>query len=222
MGKDSRNGLCLRLVCSVLVLLLLCQVATANNNDPNDPNKPNDLNKPNDPNDPNDPRELLSSKWSAVISILQKKDLDQEAKDKQISEIIKPLFDFPLMARLSLGRKHWPKLDEPQRKKFTRLFSERLKRSYWNKIALYKDEKVLFKPTEQKNKTYLIPTELLYKDKKVAMLYKLRKVEKRWKIYDVEIQGVSVLLTYRSQFDEILSRGTVKDLLSRLEKTPDD
>jgi phospholipid transport system substrate-binding protein len=54
------------------------------------------------------------------------------------------------------------------------------------------------------------------------MLYKLRKVAKRWKIYDVEIQGVSILLTYRSQFDEILSRGTVEDLLSRLEKPQND
>jgi phospholipid transport system substrate-binding protein len=53
-------------------------------------------------------------------------------------------------------------------------------------------------------------------------LYKLRKVQKAWKIYDVEIQGVSVLLTYRSQFDEILSHGTVKELLSRLEKPTDD
>ena len=89
-------------------------------------------------------------------------------------------------------------------------------------MALYKDEKVLFKPTVQKKKTIYIPMELRYEDKKVAMLYKLRKVDKRWKIYDVEIQGVSIILTYRSQFDEILRRGTVKDLLSRLEKPPND
>ena len=80
----------------------------------------------------------------------------------------------------------------------------------------------MFKPTEKKKSTYLIPTELIYKDKKVAMLYKFRKVGKSWKIYDVEIQGVSILLTYRSQFDEILRHGTVKELLSRLEKPPDD
>jgi phospholipid transport system substrate-binding protein len=62
--------------------------------------------------------------------------------------------------------------------------------------------------------------ELISKDTKVAVLYKLRKVDKCWKIYDVEIQGVSILLTYRSQFDDILSSGTVNDLLSRLEKPP--
>jgi phospholipid transport system substrate-binding protein len=207
MGKDGRNGFWLKMLCSGLVLLVVSQVVKADNDEPNEPNEP---------------REFLSRKWAAVVSILQNKDIDQEVKEKQITKIVTPIFDFPLMAKLSLGRNHWPKLDETQREKFTRLFSERLKRSYWKKIALYKDEKVLFKPTEQKNKTYQVPTELLYEDKKVAMLYKLRKVEKCWKIYDVEIQGVSVLLTYRSQFDEILSHGTVEELLSRLEKPPDD
>lgn len=175
---------------------------------------------PNDPNDPNDPEELLRNKWDAIVSILQNKDIDQKAKEKKISKVISPIFDFPLMAKLTLGRKHWQKLTPPQRDKFTQLFTERLKKLYWEKIALYKDEKVLFKPKEQKKKTIYIPSELTYKDKKVAILYKLRKVDKRWKNYDVEIQGVSILLTYRSQFDEILRRGTVKDLLSRLEKPP--
>ena len=213
MGKDSRNGFWQMVVCSFLVLLLVCQVGNAKSDDCKDPN---------DPNDPNDPSELLLKKWNTVISILQEKDMEEAVKEKKINKIVTPIFDFPLMAKLSLGRKHWPKLDSSQREKFTQLFSELLKRSYWKKVALYKDEKILFKPKEKKSKYYLIPTELIYKDKKVAIIYKLRKTEKSWKIYDVEIQGVSVLLTYRSQFDEILSHGTVEDLLSRLEKPPDD
>ena len=72
----------------------------------------------------------------------------------------------------------------------------------------------------RKKTVIYIPMQLLSRDKKIAILYKLRKVDKRWKIYDVEIQGVSILLTYRSQFDDILRRGTVTDLLSKLEKRP--
>jgi phospholipid transport system substrate-binding protein len=210
MDKLSRNGFWLIMLCSCLFFLVVFRPAGADNNDPNDPNNPKD------------PGELLKYKWEAVVSVLQNKDIVQEAKEKKISKIVTPIFEFPLMAKLSLGRKHWPKLDASQREKFTQLFSERLKRSYWKKIALYKDETLLFKPTEKKKSTYLVPTELKYKDKKVAILYKFRKVDKSWKIYDVEIQGVSVLLTYRSQFDEILSHGTVKELLSRLEEPPDD
>jgi len=210
MDKVSRNEFWLRLLCAGLVFLIASQVVNAHNKDPNDLN------------DPNDPEKLLRNKWDAIVSILQNKDLDQKAKEKEISKVISPIFDFPLMAKLALGRKHWPKFTPPQREKFTRLFTERLEKSYREKIAFYKNEKVLFKPKVQKKKTIYIPMELRYEDKKVAILYKLRKVAKRWKIYDVEIQGVSILLTYRSQFDEILRRDTVEDLLSRLEKPPND
>ncbi len=216
MDKFSRKGFWLSLVCAALVLLVAFQVVNSDSKDPNEPNEPTD------PNIPNDPEELLRYKWDAVVLILQNKDIEQKDKEKQISKIVTPVFDFPLMAKLALGRKHWPKFNSPQREKFTRLFTERLKRSYWEKIALYKDEKISFKPKEQKKNIIYIPSELIHQDKKVAILYKLRKVDKRWKIYDVEIQGVSILLTYRSQFDEILSRGTVEDLLSRLEKPQDD
>jgi len=220
MDKVSRKRFWLRLLCAGLVFLVAFQVVDADNKDPNNLNEPNE---PADPNVPKDPNELLRYKWDAVISILQKKDIDPNVKEEKISKIVSPVFDFPLMAKLALGRTHWPKFNPQQREKFIQLFSERLKSSYLDKVSLYKDEKVLFKPAEQKKKnTISIPTELIHEDKKVAILYKLRKIDKRWKIYDVEIQGVSILLTYRSQFDEILSRGTAKDLLSRLEKPPND
>ncbi|MHC4256189.1 MAG: Tgt2/MlaC family protein [Planctomycetota bacterium] len=167
--------------------------------------------------------EMLRTKWDATVLVLKKKDVEQEVKEKEISKIVSPIFDFPVMAKLTLGRKHWPKLTEPQREKFTKLFIERLKSSYREKISLYTDEKVIFKAAEQKKKTtILIPVELISKDKTVGMVYKLRKVKKDWKIYDVEIEGVSILLTYRSQFDDILSRSTVEDLLSRLENPEDE
>ncbi|MFZ2148902.1 MAG: ABC transporter substrate-binding protein [Sedimentisphaerales bacterium] len=223
MDKVSLKGFWLRLLCAVLVFLVAFQVVNADNKDPNAPNNLNEPNEPTDPNIPTDPNELLRYKWNAVISILQNKNIDPNVKEEKINKIVTPIFDFPLMAKLALGRTHWPKFTLPQREKFTRLFSELLKNSYLDKVSLYKDEKVLFKPAEQKKKnTISIPTELIHEDKKVAILYKLRKIDKRWKIYDVEIQGVSILLTYRSQFDEILRRGTVEELLSRLEKSPND
>jgi len=188
-----------------------------------DPNDPNDLWwKKWDviAKDPNDPNELLRTKWDALARVLQNKDLDQKTKEKIIDKIVSPIFDFPLMARLVLYR-HWPKLTGPQREKFTSLFTERLKASYREKITLYKDEKLLFKPAVHKDKTTIqIPTELISEGKKVAIVYKLRRLEKRWLIYDVEIQGVSILLTYLSQFDDILQNGTVEDLLARLAEPP--
>jgi len=190
---------------------------------------------PNDPNellrskscpivkDPNELKYLFQSRWDAVIIILKKKDIDEKVKIEQIYKIVSPLFDFPLMAKLTLGRKNWPKLTPPQQEKFIRLFTNRLKGSYLENVKLYKDEKAYFKPILQKKKNIIyIPMQLTSKEKETAILYKLRKADKYWKIYDVEIQGVSILLTYRSQFDDILRRGTVKDLLSQLEKPSKD
>ena len=200
-----------RLWSIVLVVLIACQCVNAGSKDPNSPN---------DPNYPSNPRELLRVKWGAVITILQNKQIDQEAKEKKINKIVSAIFDFPLMAKLALGRKHWPKFTPPQREKFTRLFIELLVTSYREKVSLYTNENVQLKSAVKKKTTVYIPMELKSKDKKIAILHKLRKVENRWKVYDVEIQGISILKTYRSQFDDILSRGTVDDLLSRLEKRP--
>jgi phospholipid transport system substrate-binding protein len=174
----------------------------------------------NDPNEPNDPNELLRLKWDAVSIVLQNKDIDQKAKQKQISDIVTPIFDYPLMAKLALGRKNWPKLSPPQREKFIQLFVERLKTSYGEKIALYTDEKAVFEPAVRQEKNIHIPMNLISKDKIVSTIYKLHRTGDCWKIYDVEIEGVSILLTYRSQFDDILSRGTVEELLARLSEQP--
>ncbi len=198
-----------RLWSAIIIILIVSQGVNA------------DSKKQNDPNYPNNPNELIRTKWDAVISVLQSKDLDQDARIKKINQIVSQIFDFPLMAKLSLGKKHWPKLTLPQREKFTRLFIEKLKTSYREKISLYTNEEVLFKPAVKKKSMVYIPMELKSKDKKIALMHKLRKVGKRWKVYDVEIQGISILLTYRSQFDDILSKGTVEDLLSRLEEPPE-
>jgi phospholipid transport system substrate-binding protein len=206
--KQRKDENMKRLWIAIISILVICQCVNAGKKNANDPNYPND------------PNELIRTKWNAVISVLRNKELDQEAQVKKINKIVTPIFDFPLMAKLSLGRKHWPKLNPQQSEKFTRLFIERLKTSYREKIALYTNEEILFKPAEKKKSTICIPMELKTEDKKISVLHKLRKVEKRWKVYDVEIQGVSILLTYRSQFDDILNRGTVEDLLSRLEEPP--
>jgi len=206
--------------CVFLVFLVAGQGVNAKNKDSNGPNEQLLAKWDVVIKNPNDPNELLRVKWNAVIKVLQTENVDQKVKEKLIDKIIDPIFDFTLMGKLALGRTHWPKLTHPQREKFTQLFAKRLKDSYREKISLYTDEKALLNPAIRKKKVIFIPMQLISKDKKIDMLYKLRKVDKRWKIYDVEIQGVSIILTYRSQFNEILRNGTIKDVLAQLEKPP--
>ena len=171
-------------------------------------------------NDKSAAEEILKSKLEAVISVLQKKEVELEAKKKEIDEIVTPIFDFSLMAKLTLGRKFWPGLSKEKKERFTELFIKRLKESYLGKLTrdTYTDEKIVYNAPIQVKKKIHIPTELISKENKISMLYKLYKSKQNWKIYDIEIEGVSIITTYRSQFIEVLSSGTIDDLLIKLEE----
>lgn len=169
--------------------------------------------------DGRDAEELLKSKLDAVFAVLQKKDLEQEAKNRAVIEIVTPIFDFALMARLTLGRKYWPGLTQEKKDRFKELFTKRLRTSYLGKLALYSDEKVIFEPPVQIKKKIHISTFLMSEDRKTSILYKLYKSSDDWKIYDFEIQGVSIIRSYRSQFSQILESGTIDDLLLKLDES---
>lgn len=187
--------------------------------------------KPDDPNeqllkkydtvvkDPNDPNEMLVAKWNAIMKVLQDKSLEQKMKQTIIGRLMIPVFDFELMSRLSLGKTNLSKLSSSELAEFTKLFTELLKNSYQDKIMSYTNQKVLFKPPVKEKNTVNIPMVIVSSDSDTTIIYKLRKTAASWKIYDVEIQGVSILQTYRSQFDDILAKGTAKDLLSKLKQT---
>lgn len=166
--------------------------------------------------------EFLKSKLDRVFEVLQKDDLGQEAKNKEIVETVTPMFDFALMAKLSLGKTHWPGLTQEKKDRFTELFIKRLRGSYLNKLTAYTDEKIIYEPPVEVNKKIHIPTQLLSKGKKISMLYKFYNSNNHWKIYDIEIQGVSIIRSYRSQFNEILQHGTIDDLFDKLEKPIDN
>jgi len=174
--------------CVVLVLLVLGHNVNADEKRPDDANKPPEAKSDsaaldaNDPNelwwrsydafvkDPNDANEMLEAKWNAVVTVLQNKELDQKLKKKIIDKIMSPVFDSELMAKLVLGRTHWPKLTVPQQKRFTELFAERLKNFYLEKTTLYNNEKVLFKPATQKQNSIHIPMVLISNNKEESIL----------------------------------------------------
>ena len=187
-----------RMLCVVLGLLIISSAVLAD--------------------DQRDAEALLKNKIDAAIEVLKKKETDMQVKNEKILEIVSPIFDFPLMAKLALGREFWPRLSEEEKKKYTVLFTERLKVSYLQKLSLYTDEEVVYKMAVRDGRKIHIPTELISKGEIISMLYKMYESRQGWKIYDVEIQGVSIISTYRSQFKEILANGTIDDLLLKLEK----
>ena len=166
--------------------------------------------------------EFLKSKLNQVFEILKQTDLEQQEKSKQVVEIVSPMFDFQLMAKLSLGRQYWPDLSEEKREKFTELFISRLRGSYLNRITAYTDETVTYESPVKVDGKVHIPTNLISKGNKIGMLYKFYQANDQWKIYDLEIQGVSIIRSYQSQFKEILRTSTFDDLLLKMQEPASD
>jgi phospholipid transport system substrate-binding protein len=149
----------------------------------------------------------------------------QKEKEDRIDNIASEMFDFPLMAKLALGKKNWNKMTTKQSEMFTKLFVKKLKNAYRGKVSLYDGQKVVFKESIQKKKSVHIPMVLISDDKEIVILYKFYKPDKtakNWKVYDVEIQDISIVRTYRSQFEDILQRKTIDDLLAKLEEPETD
>lgn len=169
-----------------------------------------------------DPEVLLKNKISSVLDILEKKDLSEAEKRTRIEQIVDPVFNYELMAKLSMGREHWSKLDKQQQKEFTGLFVQRLKVSYFDKITLYQgdaDAEVNFLPARTENGKVHIPVRAKAQDGAVEMVYKMYQSGSGWQVYDAEVSGVSIVQSYRSQFNQVLARGTVEDLLEQLRKS---
>jgi phospholipid transport system substrate-binding protein len=163
---------------------------------------------------------MLREKVDAALTLLRRSDQDLAGKKQAIVQIVEPLFDFPLMAKLVLGKKHWTSLSATERKRFETLFVERLKSSYIDKIDLYRDEEVTWRPAVAEGAGKVrIPSTIVSQDEEITTVYKLYRSRNpdQWKIYDVEVQGVSIVTSYRSQFDQILTKGTKEDLFKELE-----
>lgn len=161
---------------------------------------------------------LLKNKIDAILAMLSSTDLQDAAKKERIMGIINPVIDFSLMAKLTLGKQHWTRLSADERQTFVDLFVERLKRSYLDKTTLYSGQKVGYGAAAMRSGKVSAPMYLFTEDKKIEVIYKFYPVNSGWKVYDVEIDGVSFIKSYRAQFDEILSNGTVDDLFSELRK----
>lgn len=157
---------------------------------------------------------LAKEKIGALIEILQDESLDKAERNTRVISLLTPIFDFPRMAQLSLGQKYWKQLSPEKQREFSDLFVKRIQNSYLEKLELFTDENVLFKETKQVKKRIHVLTQLVSGDETIEVLYKLYKSGNGWKIYDVEIFGVSIIQTYRSQLQSALKKGSIDDLLA--------
>ncbi len=164
---------------------------------------------------------MAKEKVNNIITYLRDTSLEKETRNKQIIDEVNTMFDFQLMAQLSLG-KQWKKTKKRQRKEFVKVFVKRIQQSYLEKLDLYTDEEVIIGDAKQtKKKRAVLTTYLVSEDDKKEMIYKFRKHKKRgWLVYDVNILGVSFIQTYRSQFSGVLKNKSMDELIEDL-KNPE-
>ena len=165
---------------------------------------------------------LIKEKIDAVLAALTQPEITLEEKKAQVLAIIEPVMDFPLMAKLSLGKTHWSRMTPDQRTEFVSLFAERLKKSYLEKISLYSDQKVVYGKGQSEGGKISASMELITKDSTIEVIYKFYPTSDGWKVYDVEIEGVSFIKSYRAQFNEMLKKGDVAAMLEKLRQPVSD
>ena len=167
--------------------------------------------------------EALVKKITDEVLAAVKSDKDLAAGDKQkavklAEEKILPYVDFEEATRLAVGR-GWKEASPEQRKKLIAEFRNMLVRTYSNAIGAYEGQtmKVLpsrVKPTESEatvRNQFLRPG-----GQPVLIDYSMRKTDAGWRIYDIVVEGVSLVLTYRSEFDAVVKQDGVDGLIKRL------
>jgi phospholipid transport system substrate-binding protein len=140
----------------------------------------------------------------------------KEERRRRLREIIYPRFDFTEMARRSLGS-NWRRLKPEQQKEFVKLFTTLLEDAYLDTIESYSGEKVEYEREKQEGDYAEVDTKIIdAAGREFSVDYRLHKVDGDWKVYDVVIENVSLVNNYRSQFNRVLARSSVEELLARM------
>lgn len=162
---------------------------------------------------------IMTDKINKATQILQNQHMDKNHKQKDIFDIFDAVFDYELMAKLSLG-KQWNMLESQQQKLFTQSFEQRLKASYIDKLYLYTNQKIIVKDMiKPKDNRIEVIMHILGEKETFEVIYKFYKNgTSDWFIYDVNILGISIIQTYRNQFVGVLQKETFEELIQRLNK----
>src|SRR6266436_29887 len=160
------------------------------------------------------PMEQLRAQVDRVLKLID----DPTLKDKRVAvrQIADDIFDFGETARRSLGR-HWAARTQAERDEFVQLFGDLLERSYISKVELYGGEKIQYVGDSVEADQAKVQTKLLTKSgNEIPIEYRMLKKGDRWLVYDVIIEGVSLIANYRTQFNKIIRTSSYQELVKKM------
>jgi phospholipid transport system substrate-binding protein len=169
------------------------------------------------------PTDAVKSTVDQVIRLLSSPALkDPSQKNRilqQVRQVVDRRFDYEEMAKRSLP--NWNKLSASQRREFVTLFSELLATSYADKLAKYSGEKVSYVGDRVEGDLAEVKTMLLRSNDRIPINYRLLN-KSQWMVYDVVIEGVSLVNNYRSQFARVIHESSYAELVHRLQAKVDE
>ena len=157
-----------------------------------------------------------------IIEVLKDPSLKGEEntvrRREALRSIIDERFSFIAMSQRSLA-KHWKKISEKEKAQFVQLFGKLLENTYVSKIESYTNEKVEYVKELMDETKGTIYTKVVTESIEIPIDYRMYKTDDgKWMVYDLVIEGVSLVANYRSQFDQILQKGSYEKLVEDLKK----
>lgn len=149
---------------------------------------------------------------------------DPKSPERRVAvrKIANEIFDFAEIAKRSMAR-HWQPLSEAQRSEFVGLFADLLERSYISKIETYGGERIQYIAERVDGDFSTVSTKIITKNgTEVPVDYRMIKRSDRWLVYDVSIEGVSLVSNYRTQFNKIIQTTSYNELVSKLRNKQDE
>jgi phospholipid transport system substrate-binding protein len=172
------------------------------------------------------PTEQLKGAVERVLKTLDdpayKGDTKLAERRAAVRKIANEIFDFAEIAKRSMAR-HWQPLSEAQRTEFVGLFADLLERSYISKIETYGGEKIQYTAERLDGDYSVVSTRIITRNgTEVPVDYRMIKRSDRWLVYDVSIEGVSLVSNYRTQFNKIIQTTSYSELVSKLKNKQDE
>ena len=167
-----------------------------------------------------DPTEVIRKTTDKIIAIVKNPALQGPEKKKERDRLIRDaadeIFDREEMSRRTLAQ-HWRKRTPEEKKEFMDLFEDLLEKTYIDRVEGYSGEKVLYEGERIEGNYALVKVEIMTKqDAKIPVLYRLKKTKSGWLVYDLSIEGVSLINNYRTQFNSIILDSSFKGLMKKL------
>jgi phospholipid transport system substrate-binding protein len=167
--------------------------------------------------------ELVKNTSALVIDRIQRDKNVLEADSKEmlnlVSEYVFPVFDFNIISRWVLG-KAWVSADDETRQVFIDQFRKLLVRTYATALLQFSDQTIEYPEVEQKlgSRTVVVRQDISSPNTKISIIYKLYKKAGAWRVFDVSIDGVSLVKTYRASFGSMITDQGLDGLIVMLQE----